>query len=108
MEELAERSTFEETTYLLWYGSLPRRSELEEFKRVLARHRLPPGHVVDLVVNAPRSAEPIDVLRTAVSAMAFGEDLRDRSPLAVLARGGTFTGAMPYVVAALDRSRRGL
>jgi citrate synthase len=36
LEELAERSTFEETTYLLWYGSLPRRSELEEFKRALA------------------------------------------------------------------------
>ncbi len=87
LEEPAERSTFEETIYLLWHGSLPRRSELEEFKRALARHRLPPGHVVDLVVNAPRSAEPIDVLRTAVSAMAFGEDLRDKSPQAELARG---------------------
>jgi citrate synthase len=108
LEELAERSTFEETTYLLWHGSLPRRSELEEFKRALARRRLPPGHVVDLVVNAPRSAEPIDVLRTAVSAMAFGEDLRDKSPQAELARGLKITAAMPYIVAAFDRSRRGL
>jgi len=52
LEELAERSTFEETVYLLWYGSLPRRSELEEFKRTLAKHRVPPPHVVDLVLNS--------------------------------------------------------
>ena len=108
LEELAERSTFEETVYLLWYGSLPRRSELEEFKRTLAKHRVPPRHVVDLVLNVPKTAEPIDVLRTAVSAMAFGEDLRDKSLEAELARGVKITGAMPYIVAAFDRTRRGL
>ncbi len=108
LEELAERSTFEETAYLLWYGNLPRRSELEEFKRILAERRIPPSHVKDLVLKAPRTAEPIDVLRTAVSAMAFGEDLRDRSPQAELERGIKITGAMPYVVAAFDRARRGM
>jgi len=48
------------------------------------------------------------VLRTAVSAMAFGEDLRDKSLEAELARGVKITGAMPYIVAAFDRTRRGL
>jgi len=108
LEELAERSTFEETVYLLWHGSLPRRSELEEFKKALANHRVPPCHVKELALNAPKTAEPIDVLRTAVSAMAFGEDLRDKSPEAEFARGVRITGAMPYIVAAFDRSRRGL
>ncbi|NAZ32727.1 MAG: citrate synthase, partial [Pyrobaculum sp.] len=108
LEELAERSTFEETAYLLWHGNLPRRSELEEFRRSLAQHRIPPSHVKDLLLKAPRAAEPIDVLRTAVSAMAFGEDLRDKSPQVELARGLKITGAMPYIVAAFDRSRRGL
>ena len=107
LEELARLSTFEEVTYLLWLGRLPGRRELEEFKARLAAHRLPPPHVAALAKSAPPSAEPIDVLRTAVSAMAWGEDLSDKSPEAELQRGLKITAAMPYVVAAFDRARRG-
>ncbi|MEL9990618.1 MAG: citrate synthase/methylcitrate synthase [Thermoproteus sp.] len=108
LEELAEYSTFEEVAYLLWYGKLPTRNELEDFTSKLRRYRLPPRHVVEAVRSAPRSAEPIDVLRTAVSAMAFGEDLSDRSPDVELLRGLKITATMPYIVAGFDRSRRGL
>ena len=108
LEELAQMSTFEEVAYLLWYGRLPGRRELEEFKAGLAAHRRPPHHVAQLLGAAPRSAEPIDVLRTAVSAMAWGEDLSDKSPEAELRRGLKITAAMPYIVAAFDRARRGL
>jgi citrate synthase (EC 2.3.3.1) len=108
LEELAERSTFEETAFLLLYGRLPKREELEEFRKTLAGHRIPPSHVKRLVLEAPREAEPIDVLRTAVSAMAFGEDLRDKSPEAELKRGIKIMGAMPYITAAFDRARKGL
>ncbi|MEM0276417.1 citrate synthase/methylcitrate synthase [Pyrobaculum sp.] len=107
LEELARLSTFEEVTYLLWFGRLPGRRELEEFKARLAAHRLPPPHVAALAKSAPPSAEPIDVLRTAVSAMAWGEDLSDKSPEAELQRGLKITAAMPYVVTAFDRARRG-
>ncbi|MEM4422276.1 MAG: citrate synthase/methylcitrate synthase [Pyrobaculum sp.] len=107
LEELARLSTFEEVTYLLWHGRLPGRRELEEFKARLAAHRLPPPHIATLAKSAPPSAEPIDVLRTAVSAMAWGEDLSDKSPEAELQRGLKITAAMPYVVAAFDRARRG-
>ncbi|ABP50613.1 MAG: citrate synthase/methylcitrate synthase [Pyrobaculum arsenaticum] len=107
LEELARLSTFEEVTYLLWFGRLPGRRELEEFKARLAAHRLPLPHVAALAKSAPPSAEPIDVLRTAVSAMAWGEDLSDKSPEAELQRGLKITAAMPYVVAAFDRARRG-
>ncbi|MGK0548665.1 MAG: citrate synthase/methylcitrate synthase [Pyrobaculum sp.] len=107
LEELARLSTFEEVTYLLWFGRLPGRRELEESKARLAAHRLPLPHVAALAKSAPPSAEPIDVLRTAVSAMAWGEDLSDKSPEAELQRGLKITAAMPYVVAAFDRARRG-
>ncbi len=108
LEELAARSTFEEVAFLLWRGRLPGRSELEELKSELRRGRRPPKHVEYLVRAAPPSAEPIDVLRTAVSAMAWGEDLSDKSPEAELRRGLKIAAAMPYVVAAFDRARRGL
>ncbi|MEZ0318412.1 MAG: citrate synthase/methylcitrate synthase [Pyrobaculum sp.] len=107
LEELAEHSTFEEVAYLLWHGKLPTRAELDRFVSTLRALRLPPRHVVELVRVAPRSAEPIDVLRTAVSAMALGEDLSDKSPEAELSRGLRVTAAMPYIVAGFDRVRRG-
>jgi len=107
LEELAERSTFEETAYLLLYGKLPTRGELEQFKATLRGNRVPPPHVTALLQHLPKSAEPIDVLRTGVSAMAHGEDLRDRSPEAELARGVRITAAMPYIVAAWHRIRTG-
>ncbi|MEM4423029.1 citrate/2-methylcitrate synthase [Pyrobaculum sp.] len=107
LEELAQYSTFEEVAYLLWLGRLPAGAELERFKAELAGRRKPLGHVDEAVRIAPKNAEPIDVLRTAVSAMALGEDLSDRSPEAELARGLKITAAMPYIVASFDRLRRG-
>jgi len=108
LEELAERSSFEETAYLLIYGRLPGASELAEFKRLLASMRRPPDYVVSVMRALPRGAEPIDVLRTAVSAMALGEDLADRSREAELRRGLAVMAAMPYIAANWDRLRRGL
>ena len=108
LEELAELSNFEETAYLLIYGKLPKASELEEFRRRLASSRRPPQHVISIMEAMPRGAEPIDVLRTAVSAMALGEDLSDRSPEAELNRGISIMAAMPFVTANWDRIRRGL
>lgn len=108
LEELAVRSTFEETAFLLLYGKLPSRRELEEFSKSIYASWLPPDYVANLALSAPKSAEPIDVLRTAVSAMALGEDLSDRSVAAELARGVKILGSMPYVVAVFDRQRRGL
>lgn len=108
IEELADKSTFEETAYLLIYGQLPRASELEAFKERLASLRRPPEHVVKLLGLLPKSAEPIDVLRTAVSAMGMGRDLSDRSPEAELERGLEVIASMPFVAANWDRTRRGL
>src|SRR4029077_3868093 len=64
---LAENATFEETAYLLWFGRLPRREELESLKRELAESRAVPQPVVDFLRSMPAGAVPMDVLRTAVS-----------------------------------------
>lgn len=92
LEELAQYSTFEEVAYLLLYGKLPNGKELEDFYTRLSTSRLLPNYVVDVIKASPKSAEPIDVLRTAVSAMALGEELGDRSPQSELARGLEYWG----------------
>ncbi|MCU7786736.1 citrate synthase/methylcitrate synthase [Pyrobaculum sp. 3827-6] len=107
LEELALNSSFEEVAYLLWFGRFPTRRELEEFKNELKNYRRPPRHVEEIVAAAPPSAEPIDVLRTGVSALALGEDLSAKDPEAELRRGERITAAMPYIVAAFHRLRSG-
>jgi citrate synthase len=71
IHELADHSNFEETCYLLWYGKLPTRTELRELRDCLAAERKLDASIITLLGNAPRHALPMDVLRTAVSALSF-------------------------------------
>ena len=70
IHDLAQHSTFEEVVYLLWYGRLPKRGELDELSANLAAQRQAPPEVIALMKMFPRSAVPMDVLRTGVSALA--------------------------------------
>jgi len=69
IHELAERSTFEETCCLLLKGELPGRAQLEAFDAELKAARKLPAAVYD-VIRTVKHAHPMDVLRTAVSALA--------------------------------------
>jgi citrate synthase len=71
IHDLAQYSTFEEVVFLLWYGRLPKLHELEELKNNLRANYDLPVEVVQMMKNFPKEADPMDVLRTAVSAMAF-------------------------------------
>src|SRR5947209_17083165 len=71
IRELAEHSTFEETCYLLWFGRLPKAAELKDLRQRLARERQLDPAIIELLRSAPKIAQPMDVLRTAVSALAF-------------------------------------
>src|ERR1700734_1103975 len=71
IRELADNSTFEEVCYLLWFGRLPNRSELQELKLNLARERKLDASIISLLHQAPKHALPMDVLRTIISALAF-------------------------------------
>lgn len=106
IEDLAERSTFEETTRLLLDGELPRRRDLEEFTSQLAAERALDERVLDLLHELPIDAEPMAMLRTTVSAMGmFDPDGADSSPEATRRRGMRLIARFPTIVAAFDRVR---
>ena len=86
IHDLAERSTFEETCYLLLKGELPTRAQLDSFTEELKAARALPEGVYE-VIRTIRTAHPMDVLRTGVSALsAFDPETADKSPEATLAR----------------------
>src|SRR5918911_5172789 len=67
IHDLAQHSTFEEVIYLLWHGRLPKRAELDEFRNSITCCMDLPPELVEMMRRFPRDAEPMDVLRTAVS-----------------------------------------
>src|SRR5215468_7397499 len=69
IHELAEKSTFEETCYLLWYGKLPTLNELNGLRTQLAQERKLHPKVGQLLPSFSKEALPKDVLRTSVSAL---------------------------------------
>jgi citrate synthase len=108
IHDLAERSTFEETAWLLLNGELPTRAQLTAFEADLRSARTLPGTIID-VIRAVASAHPMDVLRTAVSALsAFDPDAADNTRAAVLRKAVRLTSQVPMIVAAHARIREGL
>ena len=71
IHDLVEHTTFEEVIYLLWYGSLPSRKQLDEFSEVIRACCLLPQPLVESLKRYPRDADPMDVLRTSVSELSF-------------------------------------
>ncbi len=68
IDDLATRSTFEETAYLLLHGELPSQAELDRFDAELKSARTLPGELID-VIRLVKDAHPTDVLRTAAPAL---------------------------------------
>jgi len=108
IHELADHSTFEETCYLLWSGRLPSRAELKEVRDHLAEERKLDPAVVDLLRTAPKHVIPMDVLRTAVSALSFYDaDERSNDHEANIRKSIRLTSQIAMIVAAYDRIRKG-
>jgi citrate synthase len=108
IHELAEKSTFEETTYLLWFGKLPSKAELDEFNQRLKEARTLDPKMIDLLRSFPRSATPMEVLRTAVSALSFYDpDESDNLHDANVSKSFRLTSQIAMLVAAYDRLRKG-
>lgn len=109
IHDLAAHSTFEETVFLLWHGRLPKRSELDELKKAIGESYSVPREVLELMEALPRDTEPMDVLRTAVSALGvYDKSARTTSREASLALATKLTAQMPTLVAAWERIRNGL
>jgi citrate synthase len=108
IHELAEKSTFEESTYLLWFGRLPSRAELDEFSKRLSDARQMDPKIIDLLRSFPSSATPMEVLRTAVSALSFYDpDESDNEHDANVSKSFRLTSQIAMLVAAYDRLRKG-
>src|SRR5579863_1834336 len=108
IHELAHQSNFEETCYLLWFGRLPTRLQLRELRDRLAEERKLDASIITLLRSAPRHALPMDVLRTAVSALSFydpEEKSNDRKPN--VDKAIRLTSHIAMIVAAYDRIRKG-
>jgi citrate synthase len=109
IHDLAEYSTFEETTYLLWNGVLPNELALREFQTQLSLARGLDFRIVDMLRSIPASASPMEVLRTAVSALSFYDaDEKDSSHDANVRKCFHLTAQMAMIVAIYDRLRKGL
>ena len=107
IHDLAEQSTFEETIYLLLYGSLPTRDQLDAFDTDLRANRGLPDEVVD-VIRLTQNAHPMDVLRTGISALAaYDPETEDNSVEATLRKGVRLTAQASTIVATHARVREG-
>src|SRR5574341_441570 len=108
IEELAAHSTFEETSFFLLYGHLPKKHELAEFEERLKSRREVPPAVLDLIRTFPSNANAMDLLRTAVSALGlYDSDSKNNSLEKNLERGIDLIAAFPTLVAAIQRRRSG-
>ena len=109
IHDLAEHSTFEEVVYLLWRGELPSRTALEELKLQLGSETGLPTPIQVLISSIPKNANPMDMLRTVVSALSFYDpDLDDMSPESNLRRAIRLTAKFPTIVTTFQRVRNGL
>jgi citrate synthase len=108
-EQLAEHCTFEEVTYLLLFGELPTRSQLESFGAELARERNLKFRIIDVLKQLPESGHPMDALTAAVAVMgmfyADGDHVEDPAFRRLCAV--RLVAKLPTVVAAWHRIRRG-
>ena len=108
IHDLAQHSCFEETAYLLIHGALPTTAELAAFDAELKAARSLPAPILD-VIRLVQHAHPMDVLRTAASALAaFDPETADTSREATIRKGIRLSSQVPMIVAAHERIRNGL
>jgi len=109
VQELAAKCTFEEVAYLLWKGELPDAGQLEGFERLERSRRHLPHLAKEAIDLLPVDAHPMDVVRTAVSAIGAADPTAaDSDPEANLDKAITLFAQLPAIVAYIQRRRRGL
>lgn len=108
IHDLAENSNFEEVVYLLWNGRLPTAGELADLRSQFQANYEAPAEVIEFMRQFPKEADPMDVLRTAVSALDFydkdghGTDRETAIKTAI-----KLTAQIGTLVAASERIRNG-
>lgn len=108
IEDLAEHALFEEVAYLLIYGRLPSQQELDRYQDTLVRLRHLPDALKKVLETIPRTAHPMDVLRTGCSMLGTLEPEHDFSEQCDIANRllALFPGMLCYWYAFHEREQR--
>lgn len=107
VNELGEKSTYEETAYLLLYGHLPSSEELKTFSEDLRKNRAVPDALIQILKQIPSKTDPMAWLRTAVSALAsFDPEAEDNSEPANYRKTHRLVAQLITLTAAIDRIRK--
>lgn len=109
INELAGKVSYEEVVFLLWNNRLPTRAELEDCQETLRGQRQLPEGVIDFIKAAPSDANPMDVIRTAISMLGLYDRnaLKEMSPEANRQRARSITAKMGVIAAYFHRARHG-
>jgi citrate synthase len=108
IDDLAENATFEEVVYLLWYGKLPNRSELNQLIQDLGTYAQVPAQVLEQIKTYPANVNSMAALRSAISSLAlYDEEANDMSPEANLRKAIKLQAQITTIVAAFARIREG-
>ncbi|HEX8525254.1 MAG TPA: citrate/2-methylcitrate synthase [Tepidisphaeraceae bacterium] len=106
--DLVENLSFEETAFLLWDAKLPTRAQLNELKQQIAANVALPGFAQKLLRTIPHQTPPIDVMRTAISALGgVDPDLSSNELAADRRKAVRILAQLPTIVCAFHRLRNG-
>ncbi|MBN1344855.1 MAG: citrate synthase [Phycisphaerae bacterium] len=109
ISDLAEQATFAEVAYLLWYGRLPGQTELRAFLDTFVGAIKLPSETTMILRMFPRTATPMEMLRTAVSSLGHWDPDSGNTNLdACLRKAIRLTTRIPLLVTAHHRLRNGL
>jgi citrate synthase len=109
IHDLAQHATFEEVIYLLWNGKLPTETELGALKAQLNSEAGLPAEIIELIRLLPKTANPMEMLRTVVSALGlYDPDGADNSLEANARKAIRLTANFPIIVTTFQRIRNGL
>lgn len=109
IDDLARNSSFEETVFLLWNLRLPTRAELDALSKDIRSNYEPPAEIKAQIQTLPKTAEPMHVLRTLVSALAlYDKDPNANDVASARKKALRVLASTPTMTAYFDRYRRGL
>jgi len=108
IEELAQKSSFLETAYLLIWGELPTKEELQAFEYEVCHHRRIKYRIRDMMKCFPESGHPMDALQASAAALGLFYSLRDLdNPAYIRAAVVRLLAKIPTMVAAFKLIRKG-
>jgi citrate synthase len=109
INELIGKVDYKEVVFLLWKGHLPNRHELDDFVKKLRAERELPDGVVDFIKAAPKTANPMDVMRTAISMLGLYDSEMDKEATREIneRRARSITAKIGVIAAYFHRARQG-